>query len=226
MNEVGKLIKEALEHQGKTQAWLAEFCGVSNNAVSKWINGSGQISRENIRKVANALGLRASELLNTDTDDSITVGFAQEFHFPENSYPVNPEKKSFPPVFGKGMGGLPDRIFTDEGRVSNGHDEYAEVLSGDDNAFVIRVEGNSMFPKYAHGEYALVEPNTVPEIEDDVLIKLSTGEVMLKRLISRRGGIHLSSYNESGTYDFQDSEIVWMYYVAHPVPSRKIKTRF
>jgi phage repressor protein C with HTH and peptisase S24 domain len=129
------------------------------------------------------------------------------------------------PIVGRAMGGLPDRLFTDEGRPTNGHDEYAEVYSGDKLAFATKVEGNSMYPKYVHGDYALIEPGTDPELEDEVLLKLKSGEVMLKRLMSRRGGIHLASYNEAQTYIFQEDEILWMYYVAYPIPLRKIKNR-
>jgi phage repressor protein C with HTH and peptisase S24 domain len=150
---------------------------------------------------------------------------AEESDLPEGSFRVNPLKIAYPPVVGKAMGGLPEILFTDEGRVVNGHDEYGEVYSGDQNAFITPVEGNSMFPKYFHGGFALVEPNTVPEVEDEVLVKLKTGQVMLKRLVSRRGGVVLSSYNEPEIYTFSDEEITWMYYVAYPVPARKIKTR-
>ena len=62
VNSVGQLIKDALSRMGKTQAWLAEKVGVSDNAVSKWIR-SGQISRENIPMVARLLGLYPDELL-------------------------------------------------------------------------------------------------------------------------------------------------------------------
>ena len=47
---------------------------------------------------------------------------------------------------------------------------------------------------------------------------------MLKRLLARRGGIRLGSYNVQDVQTFQPNEIAWMYYVAHPVPARKIKT--
>lgn len=138
---------------------------------------------------------------------------------------VNPEKLHQVPVIGKGMGGLPDRMFTDEGRPINGHDEYAEVYSSDPAAFLVRVEGSSMWPKYGQGDYALVEPGTDPELEDDVLLRTINGEVMLKRLLSRRGGYMFGSYNDHQTYHFEGHEISWMYYVAHPVPARKIKAR-
>jgi phage repressor protein C with HTH and peptisase S24 domain len=150
---------------------------------------------------------------------------ASSFDMPQGSRLVDMRKMALVPVVGKSMGGLPDRIFTDEGRGTDAFDEYAEVFSTDRNAFVTKVDGNSMFPKYVPGDYALVEPNTDIELEDDVLLKLKTGEVMLKKLMSRRGGIHLSSYNESHSYLYSKDDIQWMYYVAHPIPSRKIKSR-
>lgn len=148
-----------------------------------------------------------------------------EVQLPAGSYKVDLTKLAHIPVIGKGMGGLPDRVFTDEGRPMNGHDEFAEVYSTDPSAFVVRVDGNSMYPKYVQGEYALVEPNNAPELEDDVILKTTKGEVLIKRLISRRGGIHLASYNDPQTYFYPEEEIIWMYYVAYPVPSRKIKSR-
>lgn len=82
-----------------------------------------------------------------------------------------------------------------------------------------------MVPRFNPGEFALVEPGTEPEIEDDVLVRLATGETMIKRLLSRRAGLRLGSYNDPQvlTYDLED--VTWVYYIAHPVPARKIKTR-
>lgn len=82
-----------------------------------------------------------------------------------------------------------------------------------------------MVPRYQHGEYALVEPGTVPDIEDDVLVRLAGGETMLKRLLSRRNGIRLGSYNSPEVLTFREEEIAWMYYVAHPIPTRRIRQR-
>ena len=82
-----------------------------------------------------------------------------------------------------------------------------------------------MIPRFNPGEFALVEPGTEPELEDDVLVRLNTGETMIKRLLSRRQGIRLGSYNDSEVFTFEKEAITWMYYIAHPVPARKIKTR-
>lgn len=126
-------------------------------------------------------------------------------------------------VIGNTQGGLPDRIWTDGDFPAGASDEYAEVATDDNHAFVVRVRGDSMLPRYQPGEFALVEPDTAPEIEDDVLVRLATGETMLKRLLSRRGGIRLGSYNSTEVLTYTHDEITWMYYVSHPIPARKIK---
>lgn len=133
------------------------------------------------------------------------------------------------PVVDKGMGDLPDNVVflspKEHKKFLSSSVEYAEVYSSDPDAFITVVEDNSMFPKYHHHGYALIEPNEDVEIEDNVLIKISTGKVLLRRLVSRRGGIVLSSYNDTEILSFPTDQVNWMYYVAHPVPARKIKSR-
>ncbi|MDR5881091.1 S24 family peptidase [Caballeronia sp. LZ032] len=128
-------------------------------------------------------------------------------------------------VVGRAQGGMPERLWTDGDYPVGATDEFAEIATTDPHAFLSPIVGTSMSPRYNPGEFALVEPGTEPELEDDVLVRLATGETMLKRLISRRGGITLASYNEPGTLLFKEADITWLYYVAHPVPARKIKQR-
>jgi phage repressor protein C with HTH and peptisase S24 domain len=80
-----------------------------------------------------------------------------------------------------------------------------------------------MAPRFMPGEYALVEPTIPPDLEDDVLVRLSSGETMLTRLLSRRGGITLGAYNSVTRNLFREDEISWMYYVAHPIPARRVE---
>lgn len=131
------------------------------------------------------------------------------------------------PVVGQGAGGdLPDRIWTDGDFPVGATHDYAEVASTDPHAFIVRVVGPSMIPRYNPGEYALVEPATEPDIEDDVLVRLKNGQTMIKRLLSRRGGhVRLGSYNDPTVLTYEQEEVTWMYYVAYPVPARKIKSR-
>ncbi|QUN29524.1 helix-turn-helix domain-containing protein [Cupriavidus sp. KK10] len=141
------------------------------------------------------------------------------------TYPADTSKFRRVFVVGKAQGGLPDRIWTDGDYPVGATDQYAELASPDPHAFLVPVVGLSMAPRYNPGEFGLVEPGTEPELEDDVLVRLVTGETMIKRLLSRRQGIRLGSYNDPEVLTYAPEEISWMYYIAHPVPARKIKTR-
>jgi len=63
-NCIGKVIKSRLKQlkPKRTQGWLAEQCGVSNMAVTKWIN-KGQITVDNAMQVAKALEITLHELV-------------------------------------------------------------------------------------------------------------------------------------------------------------------
>lgn len=128
-------------------------------------------------------------------------------------------------VVGSTQGGMPARVWTDADYPVGATEEFADVSTTDPHAFACRVVGDSMVPRYMPGEFALVEPSTTPELEDDVLVRLQTGETMLKRLLSRRGGVRLGSYNTTEVMSFREEEITWMYYVAHPIPVRRIRQR-
>jgi SOS-response transcriptional repressor LexA len=210
-------LKEFVTAQGGAAAVQKKY-GIDASYLWQLLN----LRRPFGEKSARNIEFKCALPINYFDDDSLNNKIRR---YPDNSFIINETKVKAVPVFGKGMGGLPDRLFSDEGRPVNGHDEFAEVYSIDISAFVVKVEGNSMYPKFEHGQYALVEPNTPPEIEDNVIVKTIKGEVMIKRLISRRGGIVLASYNEPQTYTFKPEELVWMYYVAHEVPARKINQR-
>lgn len=60
--QVGKMIESRLGDLGRTQVWLANEVGVSNNAVTKW-KQTGNIASENLVAVAKALQITVDELL-------------------------------------------------------------------------------------------------------------------------------------------------------------------
>lgn len=62
MTKLGTTIRSRLSELGKTQGWLADEVGVSNNAVTKWI-ATGKISRANSVATAKALDLSLEALL-------------------------------------------------------------------------------------------------------------------------------------------------------------------
>lgn len=50
-------LKHAIEQCSATQGTIAEYCGVSRQSVTNW-KTTGQISRDNLRKVSEVTGFR------------------------------------------------------------------------------------------------------------------------------------------------------------------------
>lgn len=127
-------------------------------------------------------------------------------------------------VIGKKPGGLPAILWKDGDTPVGATDEYAELASSDPRAFICPVVGDSMFPRFMPGEYVLVQPGRPPEIEDTVLVRLESGETMLKRLLSRRDHhVRLGAWNDPTIVTHREDEITWIYSVAHAVPAWMIK---
>lgn len=226
---LAKRVKELRKERKLNQEQLAEAAGMSQSDISK-IERGDMLQTTKIAQLARALKCDAYWLATGDGDLEIphlsSIFAAQE---PRTEFqPVRPGKMHQIPVLGQGAGGsLPERIWTDGDFPVGATNEYADVASSDPHAFIVKVVGPSMIPRYNPGEYALVEPGTSPELEDDVLVRLADGQTVLKQILSRRGGyVRLHSYNPAHEdMHIPQEEITWMYYVAYPVPARKIKSR-
>lgn len=218
-----------------TKAALARAAGVKPPSVAEWFTGDTKsLSAEACQQAAAYLGVRPEWLAAgrgpmLATLSSISTGLAGEPAPLEDVTALSYGARrglGRAPVIGRTMGGVPERIWDDEGRPTGITDEYAEVSTDDERAFLVRVEGDSMAPRYNPGEYALIEPSVAPELGDDVLVRLASGETLVKRLLARRNGhVQLASLNGPALLTYRLEEIVWLYYVAHPVPVRRIKSR-
>jgi SOS-response transcriptional repressor LexA len=181
-NPIGQLIKDALSRMGKTQAWLAEETGVSNNAVSKWIR-TGQISRENIPRVARLTGLYPDELL------------------PQMSAPFRPEEERVQYNVETGpdiLGSVPLISWVQAGVWSETVDNFqpgdAEEwipcpVKHSNKTFVLRVRGESMLnpysrPSFHDGDLIFVDPDRRAENGSLVVVRLDNGkEAVFKKLV-------------------------------------------
>lgn len=206
---VGKNIRKRRQARGWKILELANKIDSDVGNLSRLERGKQGYSQETLQKIAHALDCTVADL------------FVDSTGVPADAQRVTGARRVW--VIGNGQGGLPDRIWGDGDHPVGASDKFAEIATDDQHAFVVTVRGDSMIPRYQPGEYALVEPSTAPEIEDDVLVRLATGETMLKRLLSRRSGVRLGSYNSQEVMTYSEEEITWIYYVAHPIPARKIK---
>jgi phage repressor protein C with HTH and peptisase S24 domain len=227
-------IKELREKKELSMEALAALVGVAYQTVQQWESGKTAPQRKRLASVADALNT-TPEYLQFGTSVGPTEEQTSFVASPESSTSLLPLRysvatRNFRRVFvvGRGQGGLAERLWTDGDYPVGATDEYAELATTDPHAFLTPIVGTSMVPKFNPGDFVFVEPGTPPEAGDDVLVRLVTGQTLIKVLRSTRNGImELHSYNhlEQGPLFFKVEEISWMYYIAHYVQARKIKTR-
>lgn len=223
VNTVWDRLEPLMREHGYTVSSLAKKLGVSYQAIGK-VKDGGNFGTSNNLAAAKLFGVRPEWL--AQGEPPMTLPVSQPVDEQKGLTPINASSFRTVWVVGRGSGGkMPERIWTDGDYPVGITDEYAEVMSPDPHAFLAEVWGDSMVPRYNPGEFFLVEPGTEPEIEDDVLVRLEDGQTLLKRLLSRRGGYRLGSYNTDEVLFVAQDKITWMYYVAHPVPRRRIKSR-
>ncbi|HHO8155178.1 TPA: helix-turn-helix transcriptional regulator [Pseudomonas aeruginosa] len=126
------------------------------------------------------------------------------------------------PVVGKAM--LGTNGYFDAMEFPTGHgDGYLDVRSDDENAYALRVVGNSMHPRIKSGELVLIEPNHPFLNGDEVLVKTRDGKCMIKEFIYLRDGQYrFDSVNSEYPPVFLDeSEVEKIHYVAGIIKSSK-----
>jgi phage repressor protein C with HTH and peptisase S24 domain len=108
-----------------------------------------------------------------------------------------------------GMARLGDNGFYEEiSSMTGAGDGMVEAYSNDPHAYALRVRGDSMFPSIRDGWYVIVEPSSAAAPGDYVLIKLKTGQKMVKELIMLRpDGITVVSVNGDARKTIEADEI-------------------
>lgn len=231
MHPSAKRLYEAAEILGKvtSQGDVARWAGVSAQALTNWENRPTGVSQKGRLDLLTKHSVRPDWIEHGEGEMLVKhyelIAEPGGIDLPKGAFAANQNTVKKVWVVGKGQGGMAERIWTDGGYPVGITDEYAEINSSDPHAFLVRVEGSSMYPKFEEGNFALVEPGTEPELEDCVLVRLKSGQTMIKRLLSRRSGYKLGSYNDPVIHEFSRDEVTWCYYIAHEVPRRRIKSR-
>jgi transcriptional regulator with XRE-family HTH domain len=86
--DLGTKIRHRREQLGLSQAELARACGLTQARISEWESGARtQMSLQNLRSLARALGVSADYLIGTWEDDAGTAPPAATPAPPEGSAP-------------------------------------------------------------------------------------------------------------------------------------------
>lgn len=200
---------------------LALVSGVGQSTISRILNGEGGTNAATLARLAEVYGKTIDIFFSEEAASAIGKGAPA----PADSVPLKQARDV--PVVGTTQGGPPDREWSELGHAVGHGDQYLEVATADPNAYGLQVVGDSMSPRIMAGEWIVVEPNTEPYPGDEVVVKTTEGEVMVKTLAARHGDtVILSSVNEAFKRITKHvSEIEFIHYVGPRLPARAVRQR-
>lgn len=208
-----------------SQADLARATGAKPPSVNAWFTGETKSMKAfTAARAAAVYGVDANWLATGEGEmtPSITTARVKISAGSGQAYPLGPLSSPTPETLGNdkfekngdklisvgpvtrgrrvpvvGMARLGDNGFYEEvSSVTGAGDGMVEAYSDDPDAYALRARGDSMFPAIRDGWFVVVEPGSQPAPGDYVLIKLKTGQKMIKELIMQRpDGITVVSVN-------------------------------
>jgi transcriptional regulator with XRE-family HTH domain len=194
---VGDRIKQARQAAGWSQQRLAEAVGVSQSGISSWETNRTEPTREDVRGLAEALGVAVAQLEEIDDDA-----------------PAEARPRGYPLVGKVGAGG--EGMFEDAYELGDAA-EFIEPLPGmpiEAEIIAVETEGDSMAPLVFEGDLAFFGPirrDIESLLNKRVMARLSDGRKFFKVLKrgSRAGLWTLRSLNPSSP-DIEDVKLLWV----------------
>jgi repressor LexA len=180
-------IKQLRLSKGLSQEALGEIVGVKKAAINKYETGRVvNIKRTTLQKLADVLGVSAAYLLD-DKEISDTVSSAVRI-----------------PVLGSVPAGIPLEAIED---IVDWEDIPREWTKGGKEFFGLKIQGDSMYPKYMEGDTIILRKADDCENGDECVVYVNGCDVTLKRVIKQTDGIMLQPINpeyEPKKYDYTD----------------------
>lgn len=191
MNEsIGSRLKEARKEARLSQKQLAEKSGASQQMISKLETGKAKETSD-IVALARACGIRPDWL----QDGSLPKYDRKRMdnQVIESGPEVGRQRKA--PVVGTAIMG-DDGYFEEIDYPVGFGDGYVLANTSDENAYSLRVRGDSMEPAIRDGWYVVCEPNSEPCVGEYVMVKTKSGRSMVKLLeYASRDKVILKSVN-------------------------------
>lgn len=211
---LGDRLRAEREAAKLTQEKLADEAGVSKQAVSKIELGATQNPEAaTLSPIAERLNLRETWLLTGRGQKHRTPAFQSNVEVGPDVRPAN-----LAPVTGRVRGG--DHGYIEEEQNPVGYsDELVPYHGIDPNAFGLRVIGDSMHPRYKHGEYIVACPNLPVRQGHYVYVTLHDGRKLVKELGKDHGDAYdFHSVNqEHKVITLEKAKIAGLYRVYGPV---------
>ena len=172
----GERVKNRRLELGISQAELSRRAGyTSRSTIGKIEGGESDVSRDKIVSLAKALKTTPAYLMGWDDAKSKAFDYA-------NVFPVEPYVKL--PVLGIIRAGQP--VCCDQNNY--GEREFADAKYGDGQHFMLRVQGDSMYPTIPNGSIAIIRIQDTAEKGQIVAFAMDGEYATLKRYYPQSNG--------------------------------------
>ncbi|WP_062359615.1 LexA family protein [Vreelandella aquamarina] len=172
--ELSSRLKYIRKKIGLNQAQLAELSGVSQRQISAYERGKSEPRLDTLEKLAAALSTTAEWLEFGDDESDIDI-------LTEESMKSSLTAPHVPILTWAGLGDPVQR----NAMLYQDYIAIPEIAS--DEAFALRIMGESMAPEYPPGCLIVVDPNVEATNGSDVIVAVEDG-VSFKRLVIEPGG--------------------------------------
>ncbi len=165
----GKWLKERVADTKANQSQFARKIGLPVRSVTRWFRQKTlKIRGDNLTRVAEGLGMEPlsfkialdlakqpvhGRLKGTPLDLSEGMPLGCEGQFMGKKGPVDPNKVTWAPILNRIASGRP----ADYGCPVQEWDNRVPMLVGDAQVFGLYVDGESMLPRYEHGDIVMFE---------------------------------------------------------------------
>ncbi len=173
----GTRLRQLRKEKNITQNELAEWLGVTQQAVGKWETGKSSPDQATLMKLADLFGVSLDSLLGREGGQ---VGEVK---------PYLPMAECMVPVMGSVRAGFGALAFEEDLG-----DEPATVKDPD-SYFYLVVKGDSMEPRIHEGDLALVRRQPVLDDGDLGVVIYGEGEGTLKRFLRKGNAVVLQPFN-------------------------------
>lgn len=199
-------LQELVDAHGSQKA-LADKVGIAESVISRMLYPAGKKNKRNIGEKSVHM---IEEALNLPrgTFDGINSNSPQqrdEFEY------AGKLRAGAIPVIGEAILGVDGMIDMVEIRAG-----WLQIYSSDQDAYGLKVKGDSMHPRIQSGEFVVIEPNTHVHSGDEVFVRTIDGHNMIKIMTKTRDGSYQFSSinNEHKPITLDANEVEKMHFVS------------
>ena len=216
-------IREIRERLGLSQAELAELIGTTQPQIDRLEKGQRSLRDTWMQRLAIGLGCNPIDLLGPSSDEPSPLPLPPPMMGAPSApigtvVPVDlPSRQLMPldvPVLGVAAGNPMDGAF----QLETGIIDYVRRAPGIMNArdvYALYVTGESMWPRFRHGELLYISASRPVRIGDDVIIGIrperegDPERCFIKTLVRRHADhIEVEQFNPSKRMTFANSDII------------------